>query len=61
MNTYAFSPQKLLRTYWGPRFGSVVGETVFPPRAPFFFCLAGEPPRFPPCPFPLVHGPEVAP
>ncbi len=39
---------------------SVVGETILPPRAPFF-SFSGETSRFPPNPFPHAHGPGAAP
>ncbi len=54
-----FSPPEVLRTSWGPRFGSVVGGTMFPPRAPFF-CVPGGTSRFPPLPLPHAHGAKVA-
>ncbi len=60
MSTYTFSPQKVLRTSRGPRSGSVVGETMFPPRAPFFFCQTGETFRFPPRPLPSTHRAKAA-
>ncbi len=41
-------------------YGSVVGETMFPPRAPFFSVPEGTS-RFPPHPLPHAHGPEGAP